>query len=421
MEYIQADIWVRFQRLQGHEVHFMGADDAHGAPIMLAAEKAGKSPEEFVDAIQKARRPYLDGFHISHDNWHSTHSPENTELSQDIFRRLKAAGLVYTQAGRAVFRPGEGHVPRRPLPQGRMPELRREGPVRRCLRELQHGLLGDRAEESLLDAVGREAAAQVLAALLLQAVRPEVQSFVREWLETPGRLQSQVVNKAKEWLDGTGDKALADWDISRDPPYFGIRVPDIAEEKYLYVWLDAPIGYLASLKNYCARKGLDFEKTLRRKRADPLHRQGHHLLPHPVLAGDAEVRRPALQGARPRVRARLHHRVGRQDVQVARHRHRPAALPAPGDEPRVAALLHRRQAERQCRGHRLQSRRLHRAGEQRPGRQVRQHRQPLRGVHQPEVRRQAARTAASASISLRRRTRSRRCTRRASSARRCAR
>ena len=97
MEYIQADIWVRFQRMQGNQVHFMGADDAHGAPIMLAAEKAGKSPEEFIDAIQKARRPYLDGFHISHDNWHSTHSPENTALSQDIFRRLKAAGLVYSK------------------------------------------------------------------------------------------------------------------------------------------------------------------------------------------------------------------------------------------------------------------------------------------------------------------------------------
>ena len=175
MEYIQADIWVRFQRMQGHEVHFVGADDAHGAPIMLAAEKAGKSPEAFIDAIQKGRKPYLDGFHISYDNWHSTHSPENTELSQDIYRRLKAAGLVYTQAGRAVLRPGEGHVPRRPLHQGRVPELRREGPVRRRLRELQHGLLRHRAEEPLLDAVGREAGAQVLAALLLQALRSEVQ------------------------------------------------------------------------------------------------------------------------------------------------------------------------------------------------------------------------------------------------------
>src|SRR5277367_4751831 len=94
MEYIQADIWVRFQRMQGNEVHFVGADDAHGAPIMLAAEKAGKSPEEFVAGIARGRKQYLDGFHIEYDNWHSTHSPENTALSQDVFRRLKARNLI---------------------------------------------------------------------------------------------------------------------------------------------------------------------------------------------------------------------------------------------------------------------------------------------------------------------------------------
>ena len=108
MEYIQADIWVRFQRLQGHQVLFMGADDAHGAPIMLAAEKAGKSPEAFVDEIAKGRKAYLDGFHIVYDNWHSTHSPENTELSQDIYRRLKKAGLVYTKPVEQFFDPVKG-------------------------------------------------------------------------------------------------------------------------------------------------------------------------------------------------------------------------------------------------------------------------------------------------------------------------
>src|SRR5688572_21466327 len=105
MEYIQADIWVRFQRMQGHEVHFMGADDAHGAPIMLAAEKAGKPPAAFIAEIQKGRKLYLDGFHIAFDNWHSTHSPENTELSQDIFRRLQAAGLVYSKPVEQFFDP----------------------------------------------------------------------------------------------------------------------------------------------------------------------------------------------------------------------------------------------------------------------------------------------------------------------------
>src|SRR6478672_7409951 len=97
MEYIQADIWVRFQRMRGHEVHFVGADDAHGAPIMLAAEKAGKLPEAFIAEIESGRKQYLAGFHLEYDNWHSTHSPENTALSQDIFRRLKKAGLVYTK------------------------------------------------------------------------------------------------------------------------------------------------------------------------------------------------------------------------------------------------------------------------------------------------------------------------------------
>ncbi len=143
---------------------------------------------------------------------------------------------------------------------------------------------------------------------------PRCIAFLKEWLDAPGRLQPQVVNKAREWLDGTGEHALSDWDISRDAPYFGIPIPD-APGKYFYVWLDAPIGYLAALKSYfdsgkARAKGerRSFEEFLAapRDRADPLHRQGHHLLPHAVLAGDAQVRRQPVQGARPRVRARLH-------------------------------------------------------------------------------------------------------------------
>ena len=123
------------------------------------------------------------------------------------------------------------------------------------------------AEEPVLDALGRQAGAEELRPLLLQALRRKVQGFpARSGWNTPGRLQSQVVNKAWEWLDGEGDKALGDWDISRDAPYFGIRIPDIAEEKYFYVWLDAPIGYLASLKNYCAKKSLGFRRLRRRRR-----------------------------------------------------------------------------------------------------------------------------------------------------------
>jgi methionyl-tRNA synthetase len=262
MEYIQADIWVRFQRLQGHEVHFMGADDAHGAPIMLAAEKAGKSPEEFIDAIQKARRPYLEGFHISHDNWHSTHSPENTALSQDIFRRLKAAGLVYSKPVEQFFDPVKGMFLADRYLKGECPNCGAKDQYGDACENCSTVYSATELKNPYSTLSGAKPLLKSSQHFFFKLSDPKCRRFIQHWLETSGRLQSQVVNKAKEWLEGTGDKALSDWDISRDPPYFGIRVPDIAEEKYLYVWLDAPIGYLASLKNYCARKGLDFEKTL---------------------------------------------------------------------------------------------------------------------------------------------------------------
>jgi methionyl-tRNA synthetase len=259
MEYIQADIWVRFQRMQGHTVHFVGADDAHGAPIMLAAEKAGKSPEAFVADIARGRRQYLDGFHVSYDNWHSTHSPENTELSQGIYRRLKAAGLIYAKPVEQFYDPVKRMFLADRYIKGECPN---------CGAKDQYG---DACENCSTVYSATElknpystlsGAAPVLKSsehYFFRLSDPKCKAFIRKWLETPERLQSQVVNKAKEWLEGEGDKALADWDISRDPPYFGIRIPDIAEEKYLYVWLDAPIGYLASLKNYCRRKELDFD------------------------------------------------------------------------------------------------------------------------------------------------------------------
>ncbi|HUL91232.1 MAG TPA: methionine--tRNA ligase [Burkholderiales bacterium] len=259
MEYIQADIWVRFQRMQGHEVHFIGADDAHGAPIMLAAEKAGKTPEEFIAGISRGRKRYLDGFHIAHDNWHSTHSKENTELSQDIYRKLKAAGLVYTKKIEQFFDPVKGMFLADRYIKG-------ECPV--CGTKDQYGDACENCSSVYSPTQLKNPYST------LSGAKPELKSsehhffklsdtqctdFLREWLEVPGRLQPQVVNKAWEWLDGEGDKALGDWDISRDPPYFGIRIPDIKQEKYFYVWLDAPIGYLASMKDYCEKKGLAFD------------------------------------------------------------------------------------------------------------------------------------------------------------------
>src|SRR5262245_14888370 len=262
MEYIQADVWVRFQRMQGHEVHFVGADDSHGAPIMLAAEKAGKSPEAFIDAIQKGRKQYLDGFHISYDNWHSTHSPENTELSQDIYRKNKAAGLVYTKQVEQFFDPLKKMFLADRYIKGECPNCGAKDQYGDACENCSKAYSATELKNPYSTLSGVKPVLKSSEHYFFKLSDPKCKSFITQWLEKPGRLQPQVVNKAKEWLQGTGDKALADWDISRDPPYFGIRVPDIKEEKYLYVWLDAPIGYLASFKDYCNKKGWGFEKSL---------------------------------------------------------------------------------------------------------------------------------------------------------------
>ena len=248
MEYIQADIWVRFQRMQGNEVHFVCADDAHGAPIMLKAEAEGITPQQLVGRIGAERKKYLDGFHIAFDNWHSTDSPENTELSQDIYRKLKAAGLVYTKPVEQFYDPVKGMF---------LADRYIKGECPKCGAKDQFGDACENCSSvyAPTDLVNPYST--------LSGAAPELKSsehyffrlsdsrcvaFLREWMGSD-RLQSQVANKAKEWLDGEGDKALGDWDISRDAPYFGIPIPD-APGKYFYVWLDAPIGYLASLKNY---------------------------------------------------------------------------------------------------------------------------------------------------------------------------
>jgi methionyl-tRNA synthetase len=273
MEYIQADIWVRFQRMCGHEVHFMGADDAHGAPIMLAAEKAGVAPEDFVAGIARGRKQYLDGFHVAHDNWHSTHSPENTELSQDIFRRLKKRGLIYTRPVEQFFDPVKGMYLADRYIKGECPNCGAKDQYGDACENCSTVYSATALKNPYSTLSGAKPELRTSEHYFFKLSDPACVAFLREWLEKPGRLQPQVLNKAWEWLDGEGDKALGDWDISRDAPYFGIRVPDIAEEKYLYVWLDAPIGYLASLKNYCAKKGLDFEKLLQ----DPATEQVHFI------------------------------------------------------------------------------------------------------------------------------------------------
>jgi methionyl-tRNA synthetase len=249
MEYIQADIWVRFQRMQGNEVHFICADDAHGAPIMLKAEAEGISPQELIARVAAERPRYLKGFELAFDNWGSTDAPENVELSQDIYARLKLAGLIYSKPVEQFYDPLKGMFLADRYVQGECPNCHTQGQYADACEACSivnapTDLINPRS--TLTGAVPVLRTSDHLFFRLSDARCVE---FLRSWLDDPGRLQPQVANKAKEWLDGSGDKALSDWDISRDAPYFGIPIPD-APGKYFYVWLDAPIGYLAALKNY---------------------------------------------------------------------------------------------------------------------------------------------------------------------------
>jgi len=278
MEYIQADIWVRFQRMQGHEVHFVGADDAHGAPIMLAAEKAGKAPADFVSEIAAGRRQYLDGFHIGFDNWHSTHSPENTALSQDIYRRLKAAKLIDIRPVEQFYDPVKNMFLADRYIKGECPNCGAQDQYGDACENCSAAYSATDLKNPYSTLSGAKPVLKTSEHHFFRLSDPKCRAFLKRWLEKPGRLQPQVVNKAKEWLEGEGERSLADWDISRDPPYFGIRIPDIAEEKYLYVWLDAPIGYLASFKNYCTKRGLDFEAFLRDPGTEQIHFIGKDII-----------------------------------------------------------------------------------------------------------------------------------------------
>jgi methionyl-tRNA synthetase len=249
MEYIQADIWVRFQRMQGRAVHFVCADDAHGAPIMLKAEADGIAPEELIRRIAAGRAQYLHGFHIQFDNWHSTHSPENFELSTALYLQLKAAGLIYVKPVEQFYDP---------VKQMFLPDRYIKGECPVCHTKDQYGDACENcssvyAPTDLINPYSTLSGAAPVRRTsdhyFFQLSDPRCVEFLTSWLNEPGRLQPAVANKAREWLTGKGDQGLSDWDISRDAPYFGIPIPD-APGKYFYVWLDAPIGYLASLKNY---------------------------------------------------------------------------------------------------------------------------------------------------------------------------
>ncbi len=280
MEYIQADIWVRFQRMQGHDVNFVGADDAHGAPIMIAAEKAGKTPQQFVADIAAGRKPYLDGFHISFDNWSSTDSPENHELARQIYRDLRdnpQGSLIETKTVEQFFDTEKNMF---------LPDRFIKGECPKCHAKDQYG---DNCEVcgavyAPTDLINPFSALSGVTPVLRSSEHfffklsdPRCVEFLENWTQD-GKLQPEVANKVKEWFsvrtnpDGTQSEGLGDWDISRDAPYFGIEIPD-APGKYFYVWLDAPVGYLASLKNLLDQRGQNYDAYM----ADPALEQYHFI------------------------------------------------------------------------------------------------------------------------------------------------
>ena len=272
MEYIQADIWVRTQRMYGHTVHFVGADDTHGAPMMIAAQKEGITPQEFVARIAAGRKQYLDGFHIKFDHWYSTDSEENVMLSQDIYKRLKAAGLIYTKDIEQFYDPVKGMFLADRFIKGTCP---------RCRAEDQYG---DNCEKcgavySPTELINPFSALSGAKPELRKSTHyffrlsdPACVAFLRDWVNGKGksgvdRVQPEIRAKDEEWL---AEGKLGDWDISRDEPYFGIPIPD-APGKYFYVWLDAPVGYYASLMNYAKKQGFDFWKFLDDEKTEQIH------------------------------------------------------------------------------------------------------------------------------------------------------
>jgi methionyl-tRNA synthetase len=249
MEYIQADVWVRAQRMHGHQVYFVCADDAHGAPIMLKAESLGLTPQQLVQQIAAQRPQYLQGFLISFDHWHSTDSAENVSLSQHIYQQLKAQGLIYTRPVEQFFDPVKKMF---------LADRYLKGDCPKCGAKDQYGdaceVCGSvytptELKNPYSTLSGAKPELRTSEHYFFKLSDPRCIEFLQSWLKTPARLQPQVLNKAQEWLGGSDEQRLSDWDISRDAPYFGIPIPD-APGKFFYVWLDAPIGYLAALQSY---------------------------------------------------------------------------------------------------------------------------------------------------------------------------
>lgn len=292
--YVQADVWVRAQRMQGREVRFVCADDAHGTPIMLAAEAAGETPERFIRRIQESHERDFAEFLVAFDHYHSTHSEENRELAAFVFERLKAAGLIRRERIRQLFDPER---------QMFLPDRYVRGECPRCGATDQYG---DNCEvcgatysptelknprSALSGAIPKLQESEHLF-FRLSACEP----FLRRWLA--GEVAHPAVRaKLMEWVE----QGLRDWDITRDPPYFGFPIPG-EKDKFFYVWLDAPIGYLASLKALCRRTGEDFAPYL--DPASPI--EMHHFLGKDIVNFHGLFWPAMLHGAGLKTPSRLH-------------------------------------------------------------------------------------------------------------------
>jgi len=252
LEYIQTDIWSRFQKLRGHECHYICADDAHGTPIMLKAQQLGIEPEEMIAQVNKEHQQDFADFNIKFDNFHSTHSVENRELSSDIYLKLRDAGYIKTKTISQLFDPEKSMF---------LPDRFVKGTCPKCKSEDQYGDNCDNcgATYSPTDLIDPKSAVSGATPVMKESEHfffdlPAFENMLSEWTRS-GAIQDEIANKLGEWFE----QGLQQWDISRDAPYFGFEIPD-APGKYFYVWLDAPIGYMGSFKNLCdKREDLNFD------------------------------------------------------------------------------------------------------------------------------------------------------------------
>jgi len=259
VEYIQTDIWVRFQKMRGHECWYICADDTHGTPIMLRAEQEGISPEQLIARVHEERLRDFGGFHVAFDNYYTTHSDETKQLAGDIYARLKTAGLIETRSIEQFYDP---------LKQMFLPDRYIKGECPKCSAKDQYGDNCEVCGAAYTPAEVKNPYSVISGAkpelrpsehYFFRLSDPRCQDFLRHYTREAGRLQPEAANKMQEWLGQPGENKLSDWDISRDAPYFGFEIPD-APGKYFYVWLDAPIGYMGSFRNFCDREGLNFDE-----------------------------------------------------------------------------------------------------------------------------------------------------------------